>query len=100
MTVVLKDLKNVLKTRTCLSIHSSNLSKQTVIITYTFMTFYFILKNWKNDKRQVGTQNKRKWILHLKNIIIDKFMTYFYARKFCLINFPMIPIYFFRPRPT
>ena len=27
-------------------------------------------------------------------------MTYFYAGKFCFINFPTIPIYFFRPRPT
>ena len=31
--------------RTCLSIHSSNPLKQTVIITYKFMTFYLILKN-------------------------------------------------------
>ena len=27
-------------------------------------------------------------------------MTYFYAGKFCFINFPTIPIYFFRPKPT
>ena len=27
-------------------------------------------------------------------------MTYFYAGKFCFVNFPTIPIYFFRPRPT
>ena len=27
-------------------------------------------------------------------------MTYFYAGKFCFINFLTIAIYFFRPRPT
>ena len=27
-------------------------------------------------------------------------MTYFYAGKFCFINFPTMPVYFFRPRPT
>ena len=64
------------------------------------MTFYLILKNWKYVKRQVGTQNKQNWIVQSKNIIINKFMTYFYAEKFCFINFPMIPIHFFRPRPT
>ena len=32
-----------------------------------------------------------------KNIIINKCMTYFYAEKFCLINFPMIPVHFFAP---
>ena len=103
MTVCFEGFEECVENETCLSIHSSNpsnLSKQTVIITYKFMTFYLILKNEKNDKRQVGTQNKRKSILHLKNIIINKFMTYFYARKFCFINFPMILIYFFRPRPT
>ena len=34
----------------------------------------------------------------IKKILI--FITYFYAGKFCFINFPTIPIYFFRTRPT
>ena len=58
------------------------------------MTFYLILKNGTNGKyvkREVVTQNKQKWIVYSKNIIINKFMIYFYAEKFCLINFPMIP---------
>ena len=65
-----------------------------------FMTFYLILKNWKYVKRQVDTQNKQKLIVHSKNIIINKFVTYFYAEKFSFINFPMISIHFFRPTPT
>ena len=75
-------------------------TNQTANITHKIMTFYLILKNFKYVKRQVGTQNKQKWIVHSKNIIIYKFMTYFYAEKFCFINFPIIPIHFFRPRPT
>ena len=75
-------------------------TNQTANITHKFMTFYLILKNWKYAKRQVGTQNKQKWIVHSKNIIINKFMTYFYAENFCFINLPMIPVHFFRSRPT
>ena len=40
------------------------------------MTFYLILNNSNYVKRQVGTQNKQILIVHLKNIIINKFITY------------------------
>ena len=50
-----------------------------------------LLKNYKYLKLQGGAQNKRKRILHLKNIIIYKFMTYFYTEKCFFYQFPMPP---------
>ena len=33
----------------------------------------------------MGTQNKQKWIVHLKNITLNKLMNYFHAEKFCFL---------------
>ena len=68
-------------------------------ITHKFMTFYLILKNWKYVKQQVSTQNKQKWIVHSKNIIINKFMTYFYAEK-CFVSISYASHTFSNERPT
>ena len=71
------------------SLFKSINTNQTANITHKFMTFYLILKNRTYVKRPVGTQNKQKWIVHLKNIIINKCTTYFYAEKFCFYQLPI-----------
>ena len=45
MTVCFERFEESIDKHVSFSTHSSNPSKQTVIITYKFMTFYFILKN-------------------------------------------------------